>query len=104
MPTKESLNVVICYITLLLYIKQFVLNCDPRLQLLPAAQFRLKPIILKPSKMNKAKRFMNRTGPTGYMEEDVVGITIVTDYTAEPIFNLQIIILIEDIISSEIPA
>jgi hypothetical protein len=47
---------------------------------------------------------MNRTGPTGYMEEDVVGITTVADHAAELIFNLQIIILVENIISSEIPA
>jgi hypothetical protein len=47
---------------------------------------------------------MNRTRPTGYIKEDVIGITTVTDYTAEPIFNLQIVILAEDIISSEIPA
>jgi hypothetical protein len=47
---------------------------------------------------------MNRTKPIGYIEEDVVGITIVADYMVKPIFNLQIIILVEDIISSEIPA
>jgi hypothetical protein len=47
---------------------------------------------------------MNRTRPIGYIEEDVVGITTIINYTAEPIFNLQIIILVEDIISSEIPA
>jgi hypothetical protein len=47
---------------------------------------------------------MNRTGPTGYIEEDMIGIITVIDYTAEPIFNLQIIILAEDIVSSEIPA
>jgi hypothetical protein len=103
MPIKESLNIVICYTTLLLYIKQFVLNCDPRLQLLLAAQFRLKPIILKPSK-NKAKRFVNRTRPIGYIKEDIIGIIIITDYTIELIFNLQIVILAEDIVSSEIPA
>jgi hypothetical protein len=54
--------------------------------------------------MNKAKRFINRTRPTGYMEEDIIGIITVIDYAVELIFNLQIIILIEDIISSEIPA
>jgi hypothetical protein len=59
--------------------------------------------MLKPSK-NKAKRFINRTGPTGYIEEDIIGITTVADHAAEPIFNLQIVILAEDIISSEIPA
>jgi hypothetical protein len=80
-----------------------VLNCDPRLQLLLAAQFRLKPTILKPSK-NKAKRFMNRTRPTGHIKEDVIGIITVADHAAEPIFNLQIVILAEDIINSEIPA
>jgi hypothetical protein len=47
---------------------------------------------------------MNRTGPTGYIEEDVIGITTIANYTVEPIFNLQIIILAEDIVSSEIPA
>jgi hypothetical protein len=47
---------------------------------------------------------MNRTRPTGYIEEDVVGITTVADHMAEPIFNPQIVIPIEDIISSEIPA
>jgi hypothetical protein len=54
--------------------------------------------------MNKAKRFMNRTRPTGYMEEDVVGIITMADHAVEPTFNLQIVILVEDIISSEIPA
>jgi hypothetical protein len=38
------------------------------------------------------------------MEEDVVGITTVADHAAELIFNLQIVILVEDIINSEIPA
>jgi hypothetical protein len=47
---------------------------------------------------------MNRTRPIGYIKEDMIGITTVADYTAEPIFNLQIIILAEDIVSSEIPA
>jgi hypothetical protein len=47
---------------------------------------------------------MNRTGPIGYIEEDVIGIIIVADHTVELIFNLQIIILAEDIVSSEIPA
>jgi hypothetical protein len=47
---------------------------------------------------------MNRTRPTGYIEEDVIGIITITDYAAEPIFNLQIVILAEDIVSSEIPA
>jgi hypothetical protein len=47
---------------------------------------------------------MNRTGPIGHIEEDVIGITTVIDYAAEPIFNLQIVILAENIISSEIPA
>jgi hypothetical protein len=60
--------------------------------------------MLKPSKINKAKRFMNRTGLIGYMEEDVVGIITVVDHAVELIFNLQIVILMEDIISSEIPA
>jgi hypothetical protein len=47
---------------------------------------------------------MNRTRPIGHMEEDIIGITTVVDYAVELIFNLQIIILAEDIISSEIPA
>jgi hypothetical protein len=47
---------------------------------------------------------MNRTRPTGYIKEDVIGITTVADHATELIFNLQIIILAEDIISSEIPA
>jgi hypothetical protein len=47
---------------------------------------------------------MNRTGPIGYIKEDIIGITTVANHTAEPIFNLQIVILAEDIISSEIPA
>jgi hypothetical protein len=47
---------------------------------------------------------MNRTRPTGYMEEDVIGITTIGDHAIEPIFNLQIVILVEDIVSSEIPA
>jgi hypothetical protein len=47
---------------------------------------------------------MNRTRPTGYIEEDVVGIITVIDHAAELIFNLQIIIIVEDIINSEIPA
>jgi hypothetical protein len=54
--------------------------------------------------MNKAKRFMNRTRPTGYIEEDVIRITTVADHIAEPIFNSQIVIPVEDIINSEIPA
>jgi hypothetical protein len=47
---------------------------------------------------------MNRTGPIRHIKEDVIGITTVVDHAAEPIFNLQIVILAEDIISSEIPA
>jgi hypothetical protein len=47
---------------------------------------------------------MNRTRPTGYIEEDIIGITTIADHAAELIFNLQIVILAEDIISSEIPA
>jgi hypothetical protein len=47
---------------------------------------------------------MNRTRPIGYIKEDIIGITIITNYIIEPIFNLQIVILAEDIISSEIPA
>jgi hypothetical protein len=47
---------------------------------------------------------MNRTRPTGYIEEDVVGIITIADHAAELIFNPQIIILVEDIISSKIPA
>jgi hypothetical protein len=47
---------------------------------------------------------MNKTGPTRYIEEDMIGIITVADYTVELIFNLQIVILAEDIISSEIPA
>jgi hypothetical protein len=47
---------------------------------------------------------MNRTRPIGYIEEDVVGIITIADYAAELTFNLQIIILMEDIVSSEIPA
>jgi hypothetical protein len=47
---------------------------------------------------------MNRTRLTGYIKKDVIGITTVVDHAAEPIFNLQIVILTEDIISSEIPA
>jgi hypothetical protein len=47
---------------------------------------------------------MNRTGPIGYIKEDVIGIITITNHAIEPIFNLQIIILAEDIISSEIPA
>jgi hypothetical protein len=47
---------------------------------------------------------MNRTRPTGHIKEDVIGIITVADHAAEPIFNLQIVILAEDIINSEIPA
>jgi hypothetical protein len=47
---------------------------------------------------------MNRTGPTGYIEEDIIGITTIADYIIKLIFNLQIVILAENIISSEIPA
>jgi hypothetical protein len=47
---------------------------------------------------------MNRTRPTGYIKKDVIRITTVVNYTVEPNFNLQIVILAEDIISSEIPA
>jgi hypothetical protein len=47
---------------------------------------------------------MNKTGPIRYIKEDMIGIIIVIDHAAEPIFNLQIVILAEDIISSEIPA
>jgi hypothetical protein len=47
---------------------------------------------------------MNRTRPIGYIKEDVIRIITVADYAAELIFNLQIVILAEDIISSEIPA
>jgi hypothetical protein len=54
--------------------------------------------------MNKAKRFINKTRPTGHMEEDIVGIITIADHAVELIFNLQIVILVKDIISSEIPA
>jgi hypothetical protein len=47
---------------------------------------------------------MNRTGLIGYIEEDMIGIITVADHAVELIFNLQIIILAEDIINSEIPA
>jgi hypothetical protein len=47
---------------------------------------------------------MNRTRPTGHIKEDIIRITTVADHAAEPIFNLQIVILAEDIVSSEIPA
>jgi hypothetical protein len=47
---------------------------------------------------------MNRTRPIGYIEEDVVGIITIANHTVELIFNLQIVILIKDIISSKIPA
>jgi hypothetical protein len=47
---------------------------------------------------------MNRTRPIGYIKEDMIGIIIIADHMAKLIFNLQIIILVEDIISSEIPA
>jgi hypothetical protein len=46
---------------------------------------------------------MNRTGLIGHIKEDVIGIITIVDYTIELIFNLQIIILAEDIINSEIP-
>jgi hypothetical protein len=45
---------------------------------------------------------MNKTRPTGYIKKDIIGITTVVDHIVEPIFNLQIMILVEDIISSEI--
>jgi hypothetical protein len=47
---------------------------------------------------------MNRTRPTGYIKEDIIRITTVINHAVKLIFNLQIIILVEDIISSEIPA
>ena len=47
---------------------------------------------------------MNRTRLIGYIKEDVIRITTVADHTAELIFNLQIVILIENIINSEILA
>jgi hypothetical protein len=47
---------------------------------------------------------MNKTRLTRHIKEDIIGIITVANHTAEPIFNLQIIILAEDIISSEIPA
>jgi hypothetical protein len=47
---------------------------------------------------------MNRTRLTGHIKEDIIGIITVANYAAELIFNLQIIILAEDIVSSEIPA
>jgi hypothetical protein len=47
---------------------------------------------------------MNRTGPTRYIEEDIIGIITIADHAIELIFNLQIIILAENIVSSEIPA
>jgi hypothetical protein len=47
---------------------------------------------------------MNRTRLTGYIKKDVIGIITVADHAVEPIFNLQIIILAEDIVNSEIPA
>jgi hypothetical protein len=47
---------------------------------------------------------MNRTRPIGYIKENVIGIIIIINHTIKPIFNLQIVIFAEDIISSEIPA
>jgi hypothetical protein len=47
---------------------------------------------------------MNRTRLTGYIEKDMVGIITIINHAVEPIFNLQIVILVEDIINSEIPA
>jgi hypothetical protein len=47
---------------------------------------------------------MNRTRPIGYIKKDMIGIITVADHAVELIFNLQIIILAEDIISSEISA
>jgi hypothetical protein len=47
---------------------------------------------------------MNRTRPIGYIKKDIIGIITMADHAVEPIFNLQIVILVENIISSEIPA
>jgi hypothetical protein len=47
---------------------------------------------------------MNKTRPTRYIEKDVIGIITIINHAVEPIFNLQIVILAEDIVSSEIPA
>jgi hypothetical protein len=47
---------------------------------------------------------MNKTRLTGYIKEDVIGIITVTNHAVELIFNLQIVILAENIISSEILA
>jgi hypothetical protein len=47
-------------------------------------------------------RNQNNTRPTGYMEEDAVGITTVADHIAILNFDPQVIILVEDIINSEI--
>jgi hypothetical protein len=47
---------------------------------------------------------MNKTRPTRYIKEDIIGIIIIADHAIEPIFNLQIVILVKDIVNSEIPA
>jgi hypothetical protein len=47
-------------------------------------------------------RNQNNTRPTRYIKEDTVGITTVADHVAILNFDPQVIILVEDIINSEI--
>jgi hypothetical protein len=47
-------------------------------------------------------RNQNNTRPTGYIEKDAVGITIIADHVVILNLDPQIIILVEDIINSEV--
>jgi hypothetical protein len=47
-------------------------------------------------------RNQNNTKPTGYMEEDTIGIITIIDHIIILNFDPQVIILVEDIINSEI--
>jgi hypothetical protein len=47
-------------------------------------------------------RNQNNTRPTGYIKKDAVGIITIADHVVIPNFDPQVVILIKDIINSEI--
>jgi hypothetical protein len=47
-------------------------------------------------------RNQNNTRPTGYMKKDAIGIITVVDHVIILNFDPQVIILVEDIINSEV--
>jgi hypothetical protein len=82
-----------------LYTKEYILTWDLQLVLKRVStryNNNSRPTITLPI------RNQNNTRPTGYIEKDIIGITTVADHVAILNFNPQVIILVENIISSEI--